>query len=223
MTQPRELSPHLRALAILGLFFVLAFALSGCGSPEPEVVPEAGAPEASGGEETVSEVSTAVEEVAVVTTNHGTMVFRFFPEEAPLTVAHVKGLIADGFFDGKTFYRVVAGHVIQGGEGFDTEGGETVVGEFGAHPHVTGAVGLARDEDPDSGSTEIYICLEPRPHLDGSYAIFGLLTEGFDVLAAIGAVEVEEQWDGEVAFHRPLEPVVIESLRLETRPVAAGS
>lgn len=159
----------------------------------------------------------AEEDVAVIETNHGTMAFRFLAEGAPRTVAHIKQLIGDGFFDGKTFYRVVAGHVIQGGAGYDTEGGETVPGEFGAYPHVTGAVGLARDADPDSGSTEIYICHAPRPHLDGSYAVFGLLVEGHDVLDAIGNLPVVEQWDGEVAIHRPKEPVVIERIRLERR------
>jgi cyclophilin family peptidyl-prolyl cis-trans isomerase len=95
-----------------------------------------------------------------------------------------------------------------------------VPAEFGVWPHVVGALGLARDEDPASGNTEIYICLEPRPHLDGRYAVFGLLIEGEDVLQAIGAVEVKEQWDGTVAFHRPKEPVTIVRALLEKRAVS---
>ena len=109
------------------------------------------------------------------------------------------------------------------------DGGENdhpkVKGEFGAHPHVTGAVGLARDEDPDSGSTEIYLCLAPRPHLDGRYAVFGQLDDGFEVLRAIGAVEVEEKWvgdDGQVAFHQPRTPVLIERAWIEGAADAAG-
>jgi len=145
---------------------------------------------------------------------------RFFAAEAPLTTANFKALIRERFYDGLDFYRVVAGHVIQAGDGGESDH-PTVKGEFGAHPHVTGAVGLARDVDPDSGSTEIYICHASRPHLDGRYAIFGLLVEGFDVLEAIGNVEVEERWDGEVAFHKPLEPVVIERAYLERRPLAS--
>ena len=148
------------------------------------------------------------------------MIFRFFDEAAPLTVANFKLLVQEGFYEGLEFYRVVQGHVIQAGDGGEN-GRPTVKGEFGAHPHVVGAVGLARDEDPDSGSTEIYICLADRPHLDGRYAVFGLLVEGFDVLERIGAVEVEELYEGEerVAFHRPLEPVVIERAYLESRPL----
>jgi cyclophilin family peptidyl-prolyl cis-trans isomerase len=158
------------------------------------------------------------EEVCVLETSMGTMVFRFFEEAAPLTVRNFKTLVREGFYDGKEFYRVVAGHVIQAGDGEGTER-PTVKGEFGAHPHVVGAVGLARDEDPDSGSTEFYICHAARPHLDGRYAVFGLLVEGFDVLESIGNVEVEEVWLGEVAFHKPKEPVLIERAYLETRPL----
>ncbi len=149
-------------------------------------------------------------------TTLGTMVFRFFADAAPATVRNFKRLVRAGFYDGLPFYRVVAGHVIQAGDGGESDQ-PTVKGEFGAHPHVTGAVGLARAEDPDSGSTEIYICHAPRPHLDGRYAIFGLLTEGFDVLEAIGNVEVEERWEGEVAFHEPKTPVLIKRATLEHR------
>ncbi|HEX2252892.1 MAG TPA: peptidylprolyl isomerase [Thermoanaerobaculia bacterium] len=153
-------------------------------------------------------------EIAVLETSLGTMKFRLFPEEAPRTVAQFRRLVEDGFYDGKPFYRVVAGHVIQAGDGGENDQ-PTVPGEFGGHPHVPGALGLARDVDPDSGSTEIYVCLAPRPHLDGRYAVFGQLVEGFDTLEAIGAVEVEERWEGEVAFHEPREPVRIERAWLE--------
>lgn len=162
-----------------------------------------------------------MDEVAVFTTNHGDLVFRFFPQEAPKTVEQIKRLIRDGWYDGKEFYRVVSGHVIQAGD-VDGASAPTVPGEFGAHPHVRGAVGLARDEDPDSGTTEIYICHAERPHLDGDYAVFGLLVDGFDVLDSIAETEVEEKWvgdEGQVAFHEPVVPVVIERARLERRPV----
>lgn len=176
----------------------------------------------AGGGAPAAGAEPATEEVAVLETSRGTMVFRLFEDEAPLTTANFKALVAEGFYDGLPFYRVVKGHVIQAGDGGEN-GRPTVKGEFGAHPHVTGALGLARDSDPDSGSTEIYVCHAPRPHLDGRYAVFGLLVEGFDVLEEIGNVEVEERWEGEVAFHRPLEPVLIERARLERRPVTAAA
>jgi len=170
----------------------------------------------------------AGEEVCVLETSMGTMVFRFFEGDAPETVANFKRLVREGFYDGLPFYRVVAGHVIQAGDGGENDK-PLVKGEFGAYPHVTGAVGLARDSDPDSGSTEIYICHAPRPHLDGRYAVFGLLIDGFDVLEAIGQVDVIEDWVGDeknIAFHKPTEEVVIVRATLERRnlePVSAPS
>ncbi len=166
-----------------------------------------------------NELKTEQEEVCVFETSMGTMAFRFFDEGAPETVANFKRLVGEGFYDGLPFYRVVSGHVIQAGDGGENDK-PLVKGEFGAYPHVTGAVGLARDTDPDSGSTEIYICHAPRPHLDGRYAVFGLLIEGFDVLEAIGQVEVIEDWVGEektIAFHKPKEEVVIVKASLEAR------
>lgn len=196
---------------ILMLGLLAALALSPALSPALAYADEATATEQAQTEQTV----------AVVDTNHGELVFKFFPDEAPKTVAQIQRLIGDGWYDGKTFYRVVSGHVIQAGD-VDGADAPNVPGEFGAHPHVRGAVGLARDADPDSGTTEIYICHAPRPHLDGNYAVFGLLVEGFDVLDSIAETEVEEKWvgdEGQVAFHEPKEPVVIESARLEQRQV----
>jgi cyclophilin family peptidyl-prolyl cis-trans isomerase len=155
-------------------------------------------------------------EVCVLKTNLGTMVFQFYDQDAPLTTAHIKKLVRDGFYDGKTFYRVVKGHVIQAG---DLEGtaGPKVKAEFNSHPFVAGTVGLARDKDPDSGSTEIFICHVPRPHLDGQYTAFGELIEGQDVLEKIANTEVVEHYEGTVAFHRPKQPVVIEKATIEMR------
>ena len=176
----------------------------------------------------VASESKVEEEVCILETSMGTMVFRFFEEAAPETVANFKRLVREGFYDGLPFYRVVSGHVIQAGDGGENSK-PLVKGEFGAYPHETGAVGLARDSDPDSGSTEIYICHAPRPHLDGRYAVFGLLVEGFDVLEAIGQVDVIEDWVGDeknIAFHKPKEEVVIVKATLERRnlePVSAPS
>lgn len=161
----------------------------------------------------------------VLETTMGTMTIQLLPEVAPKTVAQVRRLVAAGWYDGKPFYRVVAGHVIQAGDGGENDE-PTVPAEFSDRPHVVGAVGLARDEDPDSGGTEIYVCLAPRPHLDGRYTIFGQVVEGLDVLAAIGAVAVREKWLGDeeprVAFHEPVEPVVIERARLLAGGAADG-
>lgn len=161
--------------------------------------------------------ATAPNPRVVIETTLGAMTIELLPEVAPKTVAQFRRLVEEGWYDGKEFYRVVAGHVIQAGDGGENDQ-PTVPAEFSELPHVVGAVGLARDEDPDSGSTEIYVCLAPRPHLDGRYTILGQVVEGLDVLAAIGAVPVTERWEGDaeprVAFHEPVEPVVIERARV---------
>lgn len=200
---PSRPRPQHLVLAALLCLLVLPVA-SGQETPTAEAGAAAEtAPEAADGE---------AGRLAVLETNHGTMKIRLFPGDAPRTVANFEALVEEGFYDGQPFYRVVAGHVIQAGDGGENDR-PTVPLEADGHPHVEGAVGLARDSDPNSGSTEFYICLAPRPHLDGRYAVFGKLEEGYDVLREIGAVEVDEEWvgdDGQVAFHSPKEPVIIE-------------
>ena len=178
---------------ILALLFLTAAALSAQPAPPPA-------------------------EVAVLETSQGTMVFQLFEKDAPKTVANFKALVREGFYDGRPFYRVVAGHVIQTGDGGEN-GRPTVPDEFNSHPHVAGALGLAHAAEPNSGKTEIYVCLAPRPHLDGRFTVFGQIVEGMDVLEKIGKVPVNEKFlEGGVAFHEPKEPVILRKARLETRP-----
>lgn len=160
----------------------------------------------------------ATEEVGVLKTSLGTMVFRFFDQDAPLTAAHIKKLVRDGFFDGKPFYRVVKGHVIQAGDGEGTAGPK-VKGELNSHPFLAGTVGLAHGPDPDSGSTEIFLCDATRAHLNGKYSAFGQLISGEDVLRKIADVPVDEHFEGTVAFHKPKQPVIIEKATIERRPI----
>lgn len=158
----------------------------------------------------------AAAEVCVMKTNLGTMVFELFEADAPKTAAQFKSLVRKGFYDGKDFYRVVRGHVIQTGGGDAPK----LPPEFNGRPHVFGSLGLGRTGDEWSGDSEIYVCVAARPYLDGRYTVFGRLVEGFDVLERIAAVPVEEQWAGadkRMAMHKPVKPVVIESARMETR------
>ena len=156
-------------------------------------------------------------EVCLLKTNYGYMQFRFFDKAAPLTIEKFKNLVKEGFYDSLTFYRVVKDHVIQAGTNIDNDI-PTIQAEFNQYPHVVGTVGLARSQDPNSGSTEFYICLIPRPHLDGKYTVFGQLIEGYDILENIGNTEIVEQYvgdDNNIAFHTPKEPVIIEKATIE--------
>jgi cyclophilin family peptidyl-prolyl cis-trans isomerase len=162
---------------------------------------------------------TGRQSVCVLQTNMGTMVFKFFEADAPQTVGQFQKLVRDGFYNGKDFYRVVKGHVIQAGGG----GAPKLPPEFNKHPHLVGTVGLGRDEDVNSGDSEFYICVAPRPHLDGRYTVFGQVVEGLDVLEKISDVEVEEKWEGpdkKLAMHQPKKPVVIEKAWIEERDLS---
>jgi len=154
--------------------------------------------------------------VCVMQTNMGTMVFRFFEADAPKTTGQFQKLVTEGFYNGKDFYRVVKGHVIQAGGG----DAPTLPPEFNKNPHLVGTLGLGRTGDVNSGDSEIYVCVAPRPHLDGKYTVFGQLVEGYDVLEKISLVEVDENWAGadkKLAMHKPKKPVVIEKGWIEQR------
>ncbi len=125
---------------------------------------------------------------AVIETNKGTIVFKFFPKAAPNTVKNFITLARKKFYDGLTWHRVEPGFVIQGGDpnGNGTGGpGYTIKAEFNDHPHLKGTVAMARGQDPDSAGSQFYICLAPAPFLDHKYTVFGQVTEGMDVVEAI--------------------------------------
>ena len=166
-----------------------------------------------------SPAATEKEPVCVLQTDLGTMAFQFFETDAPKTSRQFQKLVRDGFYNGKDFYRVVKGHVIQAGGGVAPK----LPPEFNKHPHLVGTVGLGRDEDINSGDSEFYICVAPRPHLDGRYTVFGQLIEGYDVLEKISHVEVDEKWEGadkKLAMHKPKKPVVIEKAWIEERDLS---
>jgi len=137
---------------------------------------------------TESEQTEEVEKVAVVTTNKGDIVIELYPDSSPKTVANFKELIGKKFYDGLTFHRYVPAFVIQGGRGKYGQA-KTIPGEFQdpelqakMHKHDTGTVAMARADDPDSATSQFYICLAPQPKLDGLYTTFGQVIIGMDVV-----------------------------------------
>lgn len=160
---------------------------------------------------------TEKEQVAVIQTNLGTMTFKFFFKDAPETCKNFIKLTNAGFYNDREFYRVVKGHVIQSGCEDDNAVTYTIKAEFNKNPHIIGAVGMARSSEPDSANTEFYICLAPRPHLDGKFTVFGQLIDGYDVLEKIGNIEVDEKIIEGIAFHRPKKAVKIIKLSVEER------
>lgn len=147
----------------------------------------------------------------------GEMVFELFPDKAPITVKNFLSLVDSKFYDGLTFHRVVKDYVIQGGSEDNTCMCPTdfsIVGEFAENgydtglEHARGALSMARDDDFDSAGTQFFVVHRDAHKLDGRYAAFGTLVEGFDVLDSIAAVDTappEEE-------NRPLLAQVIESI-----------
>ena len=111
--------------------------------------------------------------------------------------------------------------MIQGGSRSGNCAGEdlgfTIKGEFADNgvdtglAHKRGAISMARTMIPDSASTQFFICHADASSLDGSYAAFGMLTQGFDVLDAIATVPTKPQWEE----NRPLEPQIMEKVTVE--------
>ncbi len=138
----------------------------------------------------------------VLETAEGDIVLRLFPADAPKTVANFVKLVADGFYDGLTFHRVVPGFVIQGGDPNsrdenpfnDGQGGPDykVPAEF-KRKHVRGAVAMARMPDVinpkrESNGSQFYIALRDLPSLDGGYTVFGEVASGWDTIDRIVAL-----------------------------------
>jgi cyclophilin family peptidyl-prolyl cis-trans isomerase len=221
---------------------VLAVALillAGCGGGEQagqtEQAPGEEAPETAARQETQPPAADAgdtdnpilersmnkdpgpADEVAVIKTNKGTIVVRFFPDVAPMAVANFKGLAAKGYYDGVTFHRVIGGFMMQGGDPTGTgRGGESLWGssfkdEFSPKARFDRAGLLAMaNRGPNTNGSQFFITYRDTPHLNDKHTIFGEVLEGMEVATAIAALP---KGPGD----KPTEPVVMESITLEER------
>ncbi len=133
---------------------------------------------------------------------------------APITVANFRKLVKEGFYDGLIFHRVIAGFMIQGGDPTGTGMGgadERIKGEFAMNgwsnplKHTRGVISMARSQMPNSASSQFFIMHADAPHLDGSYAAFGKVTEGIEVVDAIASCQTDYS-------DRPVVPQVIKSI-----------
>jgi cyclophilin family peptidyl-prolyl cis-trans isomerase len=133
--------------------------------------------------------------VATIETSKGTIVCDLYPKDAPQSVNSFIFLARDHFYDGLTFHRVEPGFVIQGGDpNGDGTGGPgytlPLETENAAHHHDTGALAMARAQDPNSAGSQFYITLAPQPSLDGAYTVFGQVTDGMDAVKKIAVGDV---------------------------------
>jgi cyclophilin family peptidyl-prolyl cis-trans isomerase len=144
-----------------------------------------------GGDGEVIEGSDKMTEnpTALILTNKGEFKFELYEKRAPTTVANFIKLAESGFYEGLTFHRYEPGFVIQGGDPLGTGmGGSDEMIPLEIHPelkHVKGALGMARSQDPNSASSQFYVTLGDAHFLDESYAVFGQVTEGMDVVTSL--------------------------------------
>ena len=201
----------MRKLLSICLAALLVLSLAGCG--KTSVV----------GITTTSKAPAANEESQGVGTHHaeieiqdyGTITVELDGDAAPITVQNFMDLANAGFYDGLTFHRIISGFMMQGGDpnGNGTGGSEnTIKGEFSANgvenplSHTRGAISMARAQDPDSASSQFFICHADSTFLDGQYACFGYVTDGMDVVDAV--CEAAQPTDDNGTISADQQPVI---------------
>ena len=151
----------------------------------------------------------------------GVMKAELYPEIAPNTVSNFVTLANSGFYNGVIFHRVIEDFMIQGGDptGMGTGGpGYRIAGEFSANgfkndlKHTRGVLSMARSMMPNSAGSQFFITHANSPHLDGQYAAFGKLVEGYEVLDAIATTPTTPS-------DRPIEEQRVKSISVDLNGV----
>jgi cyclophilin family peptidyl-prolyl cis-trans isomerase len=169
------------------------------------------------------------DEVAVLETSYGRIVIEFLPDVAPKHVANFKQLTREGFYDGTRFHKIIKDAsrqplAIQGGDpntisgarstwGYGQPGQRTVPGEFSKDVHTArGIVAASRkSDDPNSATSQFFICLAGDPAYDGKYSIFGKVIDGMNVVESIARAPIIK------STTQPVDPVVIKRAYLAKR------
>ena len=147
--------------------------------------------------------------VAMYIENYGSIVIELYPNVAPNTVNNFISLVKSGFYDENTIHRLVPGFVLQGGDpnGVGSGGPDyTIDGEFTSNgfvnnlSHEKWVVSMARTSgDPNSAGSQFFICLDDAVSLDGDYASFGKVIDGFESIKNIENNEaVEDSTSGKL-------------------------
>lgn len=148
------------------------------------------------------------------------MVFELYPELAPITAENFVKTAKSGFYDGLAWCRIVKDYVIQAGSPDNdimTDSEWHIKGEFEENGivnpilHKRGAISMARDDGYDTAGTQFFVVHEDAHKLDGRYAAFGQMVEGFEVLDAIANLPTY----GVEAWNKPVHMPVMTSIRIE--------
>ncbi len=150
---------------------------------------------------------------ALIKTSLGDMKVEFFTKDAPITVNNFVTLAKDGYYDGVIFHRVIPEFMIQGGDPSGTGHGE--YGKYPGYefedelnnqvPYSKGILAMA-NRGPNTNGSQFFIMHVDYP-LPYSYAIFGKVIDGLDVIDKIASVETG-------AADKPVEDVVIETVEI---------
>ena len=152
--------------------------------------------------------ATGIHHATIEVENYGTIEVALNANTAPITVSNFCRLANEGFYDGLTFHRIISGFMIQGGDpnGDGTGGSDQCIkGEFSENgvknnlAHVRGTISMARSSDYDSASSQFFIMQKDTSSLNGSYAAFGTVTSGMEVVDAICDSVQTEDSNGTVA------------------------
>ena len=155
-------------------------------------------------------------DVAVISTNFGEMIVEFYPDIAPMHVDSFVALANEEYFNGTTFHRVIPGFMIQGGDPNSRNENKATHGtggragkffgigneedpstwlipqEFNDTPHVKGILSMARTNEPNSASSQFFICHDNANFLDNNYTVFGKVVEGLDIIDQIATVAKDQ-------------------------------
>ena len=203
----------LKSLRRLSYILALSLMFTGCGTQNEDSLEN-------------TQIEAVVMDTIPIATikvkDYGIITAELYPNMAPNTVNNFITLANSGFYDGLTFHRVIDGFMIQGGDpnGNGTGGpGYKIYGEFSKNgfdnntlTHVKGTLSMARGNMADSAGSQFFIMTEDGTYLDGQYAAFGTVIDGTDVFETIEQVETDEN-------NKPIEDVVIESIRVDTNGV----
>jgi peptidyl-prolyl cis-trans isomerase B (cyclophilin B) len=160
----------------------------------------------------------------LMTTTVGPITLELDTDNAPKTVDNFLSYVADGFYDGTIFHRVIDNFMIQGGgftadmEQKDTNAPVENEANNGLRNN-RGTIAMARTQDPHSATAQFFINVQDNDFLNHTgeniqgwgYAVFGKVTDGEDVLDKIRCVQTGGQGGHQDV---PVEPIIIESVTL---------
>ena len=148
-----------------------------------------------------TQVEEETDRVKIQKTNGDIMLVVLSNKDTPITIKNFKKLVSNKFYDGLIFHRVIEDFMIQGGDptgtGFGDDTTPTIKGEFTINgvdndlSHTRGVISMARANDPDSASSQFFIVHKDSTYLDGSYASFGKVFAGLDVVDKIASVDTD--------------------------------